>query len=95
MFNIFFRLDSTKNIFDNDQEILLQEEDVDDPLNIGKNFECQTCGKAFGWKSHLKTHVKTVHEGIKDHKCHLCDSAFGQGMYVQCRSNNIVILLAK
>ena len=26
----------------------------------------------------MRNHIKTVHEGIKDYKCELCDKAFTQ-----------------
>ena len=42
------------------------------------------CGIAFGnpnktfcQLSNLKTHIKSVHEGLKNHKCDLCDKKFG------------------
>ena len=34
--------------------------------------------KAFGWASHLKAHVKTVHQGIKGYKCEVCGKAFAK-----------------
>ena len=37
----------------------------------------------FGYSSHLKTHVKTVHEGLKEHQCDFCDSAFGQSSHLK------------
>ena len=31
-----------------------------------KDHKCDFCGKSFSYASNLKTHVKTVHEGMKD-----------------------------
>ena len=40
---------------------------------------CSYCpGVAFGYKSTLKTHIKTVHEKRRDHACPYCKGvAFG------------------
>ena len=45
-----------------------------------RNELCKFCGKSFKLLSTLKSHIKTVHEGVKQickHKCKLCDKAFG------------------
>ena len=39
--------------------------------------ECPIC-KAIFDKGGLKRHLKTVHEGIKDHKCEHCEKAFSE-----------------
>ena len=39
---------------------------------------CGFCGKAYK-PSHLKSHIRLVHEGVKkpyDHKCKLCEKVF-------------------
>jgi len=41
-----------------------------------KDFTCQTCGKDFTAKHHLKAHVLTVHEGRKDFTCSFCGKGF-------------------
>lgn len=42
-----------------------------------KDFECNTCGKAFRYKHNLKAH-KAVHSGEKPYKCTHCDKNFAQ-----------------
>ena len=39
---------------------------------------CPQCDFKTGNVSHLKTHVRAVHEQRRDHACPLCDAAFGQ-----------------
>ena len=39
---------------------------------------CVCCPAAFGWASHLRTHVRTVHEKRRDYLCPHCTAAFGQ-----------------
>ena len=39
---------------------------------------CVYCASAFGRASHLKTHVRVVHEKCRDHKCPRCPAAFGE-----------------
>ena len=41
-----------------------------------KKFSCTMCIKSFCQKAVLKTHVKTVHEGVKDFKCNSCEKVF-------------------
>ena len=41
-----------------------------------KNQICNICGKAFNSKYYLRTHISSVHEGIKNHKCDLCNKEF-------------------
>ena len=38
--------------------------------------DCDTCGKLFSRAGTLKIHIKTVHNGQKDHKCDSCEKAF-------------------
>ena len=37
---------------------------------------CDQCGKILKSQKYLKEHISSVHEGIKTHKCHICDKAF-------------------
>ena len=37
---------------------------------------CEACGKSFAQAEHLKSHIKAVHEGVKNYKCKTCDTAF-------------------
>ena len=39
---------------------------------------CLSCAATFRTKSHLRTHVSTVHEKRRDHACPYCPKAFGQ-----------------
>ena len=50
-----------------------------------ENFEdtpdskmCRFCRKFFNRKRDLKRHIKTVHEGIKDHHCSFCEKSFSR-----------------
>ena len=46
--------------------------------SIGKPIKCDTCNSFFKFKSYLKLHVETVHEGKKPFKCNVCDASFSQ-----------------
>jgi uncharacterized Zn-finger protein len=38
-----------------------------------KPFVCSECGAGFGYVKNLKRHVNTAHNGLKEHKCDLCE----------------------
>lgn len=42
-----------------------------------RNFECDVCGKKFGQKSVLKSHVVTVHQKLQSFACDCCGLKFG------------------
>ena len=50
--------------------------------NIGnpKQYVCTigSCDKSFGTDWNLREHIKRVHDGVKEHQCHLCSKAFSQ-----------------
>ena len=48
-----------------------------------ESHSCPDCNKQFTTAGNLKTHQKTVHEGIKDHHCELCDKWFGQWSHLK------------
>ena len=63
-------------ILSKDEQLILREN-----ININENTvkdsdKCKLCGKNFSRKGNLKTHIKFVHEGIKEHKCNLCGKSF-------------------
>jgi len=42
-----------------------------------KFYSCNYCGKLLTSKTKLVSHVKVIHEGVKDFKCKFCDKTFG------------------
>ena len=59
-----------------------------DPLSIAIKAEanhkvCNHCGKTFSKPGHLKTHVKAVHEGVKDQECNQCGKSFSQAGHLK------------
>ena len=43
--------------------------------------QCDICKKVYTQKSHLRQHVRAVHEQVKDHKCNFCGRAFFRKMH--------------
>ena len=43
-----------------------------------KKFACKVCEYSTDRPSHLKVHIKAVHEKIKDHACGQCAQAFAR-----------------
>ena len=41
-----------------------------------KSHFCEFCDKSFCKKQDLKTHIRYIHEGIKDFECYVCGKAF-------------------
>ena len=41
-------------------------------------FECSICGIRMNDASNLRSHEKTIHEGIRPHRCKKCDKAFAR-----------------
>ena len=46
-----------------------------DPLQLS-NCKCKFCNKFFSKEGNLKVHIRTVHEGHKDHQCEFCNKSF-------------------
>ena len=47
--------------------------------NLGetpKLHHCTICRKSFGTRSNLTRHVRTVHEGQREHLCTVCDTSY-------------------
>ena len=44
-----------------------------DPDNIKKKVECNICGKCMSTKEKLKTHVKQIHNQVRDKQCDRCE----------------------
>ena len=42
----------------------------------GKEFFCETCGNSYKSKTNLRLHIKSIHEGKKDHKCDACNKSY-------------------
>ena len=42
---------------------------------ISKNFKCAICPSTFGQRTHLRTHIDSVHLKKKNFFCHKCDYA--------------------
>lgn len=38
---------------------------------------CSTCGSSFARSSHLRLHIRTIHEKLKPFQCEQCPAAFG------------------
>ena len=43
-----------------------------------KTKKCESCEKSFSQGGGLKRHIRTVHEGQKDHKCESCGKSFSE-----------------
>ena len=41
-----------------------------------KNNKCHICGKVFVTPVTLQTHIKSIHEGVKEYKCEFCNKEF-------------------
>ena len=43
-----------------------------------KPYNCHSCGKCFGEKGYLNSHLRVVHGNVKSFQCNSCDKRFGQ-----------------
>ena len=62
---------------------------VDHSRNNQENHQCQFCQKSFSRPFSLKTHLKSVHDGLKDHKCTLCGKYFSRLFNLKTHIKNI------
>ena len=44
--------------------------------SVDGQFSCEKCSKTFKRKEHLKDHLKTVHEKVRDYQCDQCGMKF-------------------
>lgn len=44
----------------------------------GRRFPCELCEKDFNQRSHLNSHVRSVHQKLKPHKCMTCGWKFSK-----------------
>ena len=63
--------------YNDDSNSDIEYEITENVSSANGRHPCDQCGKTFSSGKYLKTHIKTVHEGIKDKKCHLCDKVYG------------------
>ena len=87
---------SSKNTFD--QHLNFVHKTMPLPRNKHSNgkksfgaeiMNCKYCGKIFNKTSNFKSHVKTVHEGVKEHKCETCGKLFGQLSNLKTHIKNV------
>ena len=65
-------------------KIFSHERSLNDHIKIvhekAKEVICTECGKLISQRKHLKKHMQTVHglghEGLREHKCDLCEADF-------------------
>ncbi len=50
---------------------------------LAKKQSCRCCPQITCLWIDLQTHLRTVHEGKKDHKCPECDKCFGLNVNMQ------------
>ena len=48
-----------------------------------KNLNCEVCDFYTSSKNYLQTHIESVHEGKKPHKCSICKACFLQNSNLQ------------
>ncbi|XP_031734517.1 zinc finger protein 599-like [Anarrhichthys ocellatus] len=48
----------------------------------GKPFSCSVCGKTFGFRGNLKSHIK-CHTGEKPFSCSVCEKSYTQSRHLQ------------
>ena len=56
-----------------------------------KQYVCTvgSCDKSFGTDWNLREHIKRVHDGVKEHQCHLCSKAFSQKHHLRIHIHTV------
>ena len=49
----------------------------------------ENCNKSFPSTNHLKKHIKSFHNGIKDHECDSCEKTFSQAWILNNHINSV------
>ena len=49
----------------------------EDKAGSSNSQKCEICSKDLSSKKYLEIHIKSVHQGIKDYICTICDQRFG------------------
>merc|ERR1712000_369082 len=52
-------------------------------VHLKVKFDCEFCDYQSTQKSHLKTHINTVHLKLKPFQCNECDQSFGQSGHLK------------
>ena len=55
---------------------------------VSENSWKKDCGKGFFYNNEYLAHVKVVHKGEKDFKCHLCEKQFVRPGYLKSHINS-------
>ena len=55
----------------------LKESSTEDE-KVKEQMICEICNKSFSRKTHLRVHVQTVHDEVKEHRCEICGKTFGE-----------------
>ena len=59
-------------------------------LNHGDTiFFCPSCDYSSKYNESVSAHEKSVHEGIKNHKCEICDKEFSNKKYLNTHKNAV------
>ena len=74
---------------ENKQIVLMDIKKQNKIIHAGDEIKCEICGKCFTRKKSLNAHVKTVHEGIKNHNCKKCGKEFARLYHLKRHINSV------